>query len=173
MTYSAFKSVANSLLVASCLVVASAPAAIAQGAGGVGEVLTNESVTQMVDGKVPRDLILTKIRTTKGAFDLTPTGLVGLHGSKVPDDIVKAMMQAAPSGAPKEALNNDAIIQMVNGLVSKDIILLKIQASRGDYDLTTNGIIKLNQSKVSQDVIKAMMSSTSAPTPPAPPPHRP
>lgn len=171
MRYSVLKAGAKPLLVAISLIVASAVAATAQGGGTAGEVLTNESITQMIASKVPKDLILTKIRTTKATFDLTPTGLVGLHASKVADDVVKAMMQATPSGANKETLNNDAIIQMVNGLLSKDIILLKIQGSKADYDLTTNGIIKLNQNKVSQDVIKGMMAAAGAT--PATPPRRP
>ena len=171
MNYSALKSGARSLLFAICLVAASAVTARAQAGAGGNEVLTNESITQMVLGKVPKDLILTKIRTTKAAFDLTPTGLIGLHASKVADDVVKAMIQATPSGATKETLNDDAIIQMVNGQLSKEIILLKIQAAKADYDLTTSGIIKLNQNKVSQDVIKAMMAATAAT--PTTPPRRP
>ena len=171
MKKSAFTSGATSLLVAFSLAAVAAVPVAAQGGGAAGEVLTNESISQMVVGKVPRDLIFTKIRTTKNAFDLTPTGLIALHANKVADDIVKAMIQAAPSNASKETLNNDAIIQMVNGLVSREIILLKVQGDRADYDLTTNGIIKLNQNKVSQEVIKAMMAATAGT--PTTPPHKP
>jgi hypothetical protein len=171
MPSSAVKSVAKSLLVTLCLGASLAPPAPAQGGGAASEVLTNESITQMIAGKVPKDLILTKIHSTRTAFDVTPAGLVGLHASKVSDDVLKAMIQAAPSGAPKEAMDNDAIIKMVTGLLSKEIILLKIQGDRADYDLTTNGIIRLNQNKVSQDVIKAMMAATSST--PAAPSHRP
>lgn len=146
-------------LFAACTLFAST--ASAQAGNAAGEVLNNESITQMVVGKVPKDIILTKIRTTKNAFDLSPTGLVGLHANKVGDDVVKVMMQSGPAGAAKESLNNDAVIQMVNGLVSKEIIIVKVQASRADYDLSTNGIIKLNQNKVSQDVLKAMMAASS------------
>lgn len=136
--------------------------AIAQGGGGSGEVLTNESITQMVVGKVPKDLILSKIHTTKNAFDLTPSGLIGLHTSRVSDDLLKAMLQESPSTVAKETLDNDAIIKMVVGQLSKSIMLIKIQNDKADYDLTTAGIIKLNQNKVSQDVIKAMMAASSA-----------
>lgn len=61
---------------------------------------------------------------------------------------------------------------MVSGQLSRDIIVTKIQMSRPDFDLTTNGIINLNQNKVSQDVVKAMMAATSSPPPPAPPAGR-
>ena len=39
------------------------------------EVLSNTSVANMVTGKVSKDLILTKIRTTKQTFDVTAGGL--------------------------------------------------------------------------------------------------
>ncbi len=135
-----------------------------------GEVLTNESVISMVNGKVPKDLITTKIRTTKATFDLTPSGLIGLNTAKVPSDLVKMMMTSTGSsaGAAKETLNNDAVVQMVNGGLPKDIIVQKIQMSRPSYDLTTNGIISLNQNKVSQDVVKAMMAAASGAPAPVP-----
>jgi hypothetical protein len=145
-------------------------------AGGA-EVLTNESVTQMITGKVPKDLIVTKIRTTKANFDITPSGLVALNANKVPGDIIKLMLQSAGNSKDaKETLNNDAVVQMVNGQLSKDIIVTKIQMSRADYDLTTSGIISLNQNKVSQDVVKAMMTASSmtpAPAVSAPPAKKP
>lgn len=141
------------------ITLAAVPAS-AQAGNTANEVLSNESITQMITGKVPKDIILTKIRTTKNSFDLTPSGLVGLQANKVGGDVIKVMMQSAAT-APKETLNNDAVIQMVNGQLSKDIIVLKIQGSKADYDLSTNGIIRLNQSKVSQDVIKSMMAASS------------
>lgn len=147
-----------------------APTAAAQ----AGEVLSNESIVQMIVGKVPKDLIVTKIRTTKSAFDVSAAGLISLNTSKVPSDIMKMMMNAAAGTGGKDAketLTNDAVIRMVSGQLSKDIIVTKIQMSKADYDLTTSGLINLNQNKVSQDVVKAMMaasSSASTSPPPAP-----
>jgi hypothetical protein len=150
-----------------------APLSLAPGtAAAQGEVLTNESVVQMITGKVPKDLIVTKIRTTKSTFDVTAAGLISLNTSKVPSDIMKMMMNAAAGTSGKDAketLTNDAIIRMVSGQLSKDIIVTKIQMSKPDFDLTTSGIINLNQNKVSQDVVKAMMTATSG-APAAPPP---
>ena len=145
--------------------------ALASRAAAQAEVLTNESVTAMIAGKVPKDLIVTKIRTTKSTYDITPSGLIALNENKVPGDVIKLMMQAAGNTAKdtKETLNNDAIVQMVNGKLSRDIIVTKIQMSRPDYDLTTSGVISLNQNKVSQDVVKAMMAASSMTPPPAPP----
>jgi len=164
MNYSTSNAVAALLLAGSLsLTPALAPRAAAQA-----EVLTNESVIQMVVGKVPKDLITTKIRTTKSTFDITPSGLISLNTSKVSGDLIKMMMTAASTtGAGKETLTNDAIVQMVNGQLSKDIIVTKIQMSKPNYDLTTNGIISLNTNKVSQEVVKAMMASAAG-TPPKP-----
>lgn len=160
------------LIFAFLLVPALASGAHAQAGGAGGEVLTNESVIQMVAGKVPKDLIMSKIRSTKSTYDITPSGLITLNLNKVPTDIVKTMLLSTTSGpkdAGKEALNNEGVIKMVQGQLPKDIIVTKIQTSRADYDLTTNGIINLNQNKVPQDVVKAMMAATSG-TPTTPPP---
>lgn len=170
MRYAVRTPVVTSLLASILLVPALAARAAAQAAGA--EVLTNESIVQMIAGKVPKDLIVTKVRTTKSAYDITPSGLISLSINKVPTDIIKMMMSSVGSSTgsgSRETLNNDAVIKMVNGQLSKDIIVTKIQMSKADYDLTTNGIISLNQNKVSQDVVKAMMAASSGTTPtPAP-----
>ncbi len=124
-------------------------------------MLTNESVIAMVTAKVPKGLIVTKVQSTKSNFDITPAGLILLNNSKVPGDVIKMMMTSAGGapGAANEALANDAIIKMVVGGLGKDIILAKVRMSKGNYDLTTDGLIDLNKNKVSQDVIKAMMAA--------------
>jgi hypothetical protein len=127
------------------------------------EVLTNESITQMIAAKVSKDLITSKIRTTKATYDVSTAGLISLYTSKVPNDIIKLMMtQAATVPGSKETLSNDGVIRMVNGQLSRDIIVAKIQMSKPDYDLTTNGMINLTQNKVSQDIVKAMMTASSS-----------
>lgn len=70
------------------------------------EVLTNESVVQMLTGKFPKDLMLLKIRNSPPGVDLSPEGLVYPTSRKVHQDLLKAMMSAtddAPraSEAPK------------------------------------------------------------------------
>lgn len=171
MRYSVRTTVAVLLLLAPLSLAPLLASSAAAQAGGA-EVLNNESIVQMITGKVPKDLIVTKIRTTKSTFDVTAAGLISLNTSKVPSDIMKMMMNAAAGTGGKdvkETLTNDAVIRMVTGQLSKDIIVTKIQMSKPDFDLTTNGIINLNQNKVSQDVVKAMMAATSG-APAAPPP---
>lgn len=59
---------------------------------GLDEVLTNEIVVRMLGAKVPKQLVLQKIQMSRSAFDVTATGLVSLNTSKVPEDVIKAMM---------------------------------------------------------------------------------
>ena len=157
----------NRVAIATILVCAPlASRAVAQ-AGG--EVLTKESVIQMVAGKVPKDLIVSKIKSTKSTFDLSPDGLIKLSTGKVSSDLLKLMMntQAAASGTTKETLTNDGVIKMVAGGLSRDIIITKIQMSKPGYDLTTTGLLDLSKNRVSEDVQKAMLASASG-TPPKP-----
>jgi len=143
------------------LLLPAAGAAHAQGSGAGAEVLTNESVISMFTAKVPKSLIVTKVQNTKSNFDITPSGLLQLNSGKVPDDVIRMMMAAADKapGATKESLDNDDVIKMVAGGLSKDVILAKVQMSKPNYDLTANGLIDLNKNKVSQDVVKAMMAA--------------
>jgi hypothetical protein len=135
----------------------------AQGSSRV-EVLTNDSVVQMVVGKVPKDLILAKIQSTSSAFDTTADALVALHKSKVPAEAIKIMMMKASSGkGSREVLTNDAVVNMVTNQFPRDLIVAKIQSTKPGFDLTAAGLVSLNQSKVPQNVVKAMMAATASP----------
>ena len=141
-----------------------ATAADAQGAPAA-EVLTNTSVVKMLEAKVAKDIILTKIRTTRTNFDVTAAGLVRLQQSKVAADYMKAMMLAAtdtkmavPITGPAEVLTNTEVVAMITGQVPKAIILEKIRNTKAKYDLSTEGTITLTTNKVPQDVVKAMMA---------------
>ena len=61
---------------------------------GAKEVLNNQSVVDMVHAGIPTDIIVSKIQTSPGAYDLSTNGLVSLGREKVPNDVVKAMLQA-------------------------------------------------------------------------------
>ena len=56
------------------------------------EVFDNQSIIQMVGAKVNKDVIKTKIQTTKSTFDVSSGGLVSLSQAKVPADVVQAMI---------------------------------------------------------------------------------
>ncbi|MEQ1692487.1 MAG: hypothetical protein ABMA00_14455 [Gemmatimonas sp.] len=77
----------------------SAPSTLA----GLDEVLTNEIVVRMLGGKVPKQVVLAKIQMSRSAFDVSASGLVSLNTSKVPEDVIKAMLlppAPPPSAAP-------------------------------------------------------------------------
>ena len=134
-----------------------------------GEVLSNASVVNMIAGKVSKDLILAKIRGTKSGFDVTAGGLVRLHQSKVPQDVIIAMMAASadtklavPSKDPPEILTNNEIVQMVMGSLPRPLIIEKIRVSKARFDVTSEGLVSLQTSRVPDEVVKAMMAAPVA-----------
>jgi hypothetical protein len=153
------------LLVVVFGMVAAAPAARAQASG---EVLTNASVIEMVTGKLQKSLIIAKIQGTRSAFDITADGLISLTQNKVSQDIVKAMMLAYSSNAanrpagPPEVLTNEIVVRLIVAKVHKSLVLDKIRDTKGAYDVTTSGLVNLNQNKVPQDVIKAIMTAAGS-----------
>lgn len=133
------------------------------------EVLSNSSVVNMIAGKVSKDLILTKIRGTRSGFDVTAAGLVRLHQSKVPQDVIIAMMAASsdaklavPSKDPAEILTNNDVVQMVLGNLPRPLIIEKIRVSKARFDVTSEGLVSLQTSRVPDEVVKAMMAAPVA-----------
>ncbi|MGZ4900755.1 MAG: hypothetical protein ACXV8X_13950, partial [Candidatus Angelobacter sp.] len=51
------------------------------------DVVTNQTVMDMVNAKLPADLIVTKIQTSKTSFDLSTDSLVKLNQNSVPSDV--------------------------------------------------------------------------------------
>ena len=123
----------------------------------------------MIAGKVSKDLILTKIRGTRSGFDVTAAGLVRLHQSKVPQDVIIAMMAASsdaklavPSKDPAEILTNNDVVQMVLGNLPRPLIIEKIRVSKARFDVTSEGLVSLQTSRVPDEVVKAMMAAPVA-----------
>jgi len=94
------------------------------------EVLTNDSVVQMIKAGLPESLVIAKIRSTPTKFDLRTESLVSLKKSGVSDKVLEAMMtpgspapgaQAAappPSAAAPAAgtlRDRDAVYQLIGG----------------------------------------------------------
>jgi hypothetical protein len=63
------------------------------------ELLTNDSVIQMVKGGLPEAVVIAKIRSTPSKFDLKTDSLVGLKKAGVTDKILEAMVSAGSGGA--------------------------------------------------------------------------
>lgn len=130
-------------------------------ASAQGEVLTNDALVQMVNGKVAKALIVTKIQTSPNTFDVTVRGLASLSRSKVPADLIKAAMLRAPKNAAdagKEVLTNSDVVEMSSANLARELIVSKIQMTKSAFDLTTTGLVGLQQNKIHPEIIKAMMA---------------
>jgi len=91
------------------------------------EVLTNDSVVQMVKAGLPEAVVIAKIRSTATKFDLRTESLVSLKKNGVSDKVLEAMMApgspssgavAAAPAAPASAgslRDRDAIYHLVGG----------------------------------------------------------
>lgn len=68
-----------------------------------------------------------------------------------------------------EVLTNDSIVTMVKAGLGEELILGKIKISQGQYDVSTDGLVKLKKDGVSDKTIQAMMAvGSTAPAPPEP-----
>ena len=82
----------------------------------------------------------------------------------------------APNTEAAEVLTNDAIVSMVKAGLGEELILSKIKTSTGQYDVTTNGLLKLKAEGVSDKILQAMVGAANAAGPtvaPAPAPVAP
>ena len=139
--------------------------ALAQRGGTDTEVLTNQAVINMVTAKLNKDLLTTKINSTRNSFDVTVNGLVSLQQSKVPPDAIRSMITMAadaklgrpPSRTP-EVLQNQSVVTLVTAKVPKAVVLAKIQSTRSAFDVSADGLVGLTKAKVPTDVIKAMIA---------------
>jgi hypothetical protein len=62
------------------------------------EVLSNQSVVNMVRAGLPESVIIAKIRTSANKFDLSSSSLIALKHDGVPDRVLDAMMGVASGG---------------------------------------------------------------------------
>jgi hypothetical protein len=66
--------------------------------GSAQEVLTNDSVVQMIKAGLPESVIIAKIRSTSTKFDLRTNALVSLKRAGVSDKVLEAMVaQGSPA----------------------------------------------------------------------------
>jgi hypothetical protein len=93
------------------------------------EVLTNDSVIQMVKAGLPEAVVIAKIKSTATKFDLKTDSLVNLKKAGVSDKVLEAMVGAgsgspttssmpappAPAVAAGALKNTDVIYQLVAG----------------------------------------------------------
>lgn len=79
-----------------------------------------------------------------------------------------ALWLCIASAFAAEVLTNDAVVTMVKAGLSEELILNKIKISENQFDLSTQGLLRLKDSGVSETVIKAMVETAAPPAAPAP-----
>ncbi len=76
-------------------------------------------------------------------------------------------------GSEGEVLTNDSIVKMVRAGIDQNVIVMKVQLSKVDFDLRTEALITLRQAGVSDRILGAMLTriagGTSARSQPAGP----
>ncbi len=81
-----------------------------------------------------------------------------------PQTYSQAAASTTQAASQPEVVTNQTVLDMVNAKLPSDVIVTKIQTSPTQFDISTEALVKLNQSAVSSDVIKAMMQKNSATT---------
>lgn len=118
------------------------------------EILSNESIINMVGAKVKKELIVSKIKDSKNKFDLSTQGLTNLKKGKVLDNIVEEMILATN---PLPTLKNEDVIAMHKADISGGTILKMVQYSPSDYNTSTDALVTLKSEKIPDNITKAMM----------------
>ena len=68
-------------------------------------------------------------------------------------------VQRMTAQAEAEVLTNEAVIQMVTGKLSKDLIIGKIGSTKSGFDLSSEGIIALSTNKVDPKIVTTMIDA--------------
>ena len=150
--------------------------------------LGNADILTMVKAKLPTDLILKKIETSRCHFDTFPTVLAELKYKGVPDSIISAMIDAANGnkGASiqrvesneastqanegvrnsethpaSQTLNNASIIKMLRSGLSPAVVGAAVKSSTGNYDTSANALIELKQAGATDEIIVLIIQSTN------------
>jgi hypothetical protein len=59
--------------------------------------------------------------------------------------------------AQQQTLDNDAVIKLANAGLADDLLITTINASPGNYDISTDGLIQLKTAKLSDKVVAAIV----------------
>jgi hypothetical protein len=76
-------------------------------------------------------------------------------------------------GVAQETLTNQSVVEMVKAGLPERVILAKIRTSPTNFDTSTDALIALKKSGVSEKIIEAVMSPSPAASAAAPPPSAP
>ena len=97
------------ITLASAMSAQAPPATTSDGANDP-NILTNQPINEMAAARLPQEIIITKIQTSKTSFDLPTPALVELNSSGVSANLVKAMMtpkNASPRPGSHKSLTKE------------------------------------------------------------------
>ena len=120
------------------------------------DMLTNQDVIAMNNANVGNSLMQIKISGSPATFDLSPRGLIELENGNVPDGIIKVMMAKT---ILKDLITNDDIVLLQRANVSKSVILERVRRGKNRFDTSARGLIALRSARVSDAIIRAIMSA--------------
>jgi hypothetical protein len=126
---------------------------------GAQEVLTNESVVEMVKAGLSERVIIAKIRNNPTKFDTQTDALIALKENGVPEKVIEAIMSPSASSAPAGSVAmapppaaspaRPTVYQIVGG---KEVELVaagsEVQRNNARYSRSTEVVIAGNKAKV-------------------------
>lgn len=154
--------------------------------------LTNADILTMVKAKIPADLIIAKMRSSRCRFDTFPTVLAELKYKGVPDSILAAMLEAPTGGsskpvqrqgseefvsvtsrneptpkadpAPRQSLTNADVIKMLRSGLSASVVEAAIKGSPGSYDVSPNALMSLKSAGATDSLIVSLIDAAKQPS---------
>src|ERR1044072_600117 len=155
--------------------------------------LTNADILTMVKAKVPENLILQKIETSRCNFDTFPSVLAELKYKGVSDAVLTAMFEAShrlPGQTPTsrrvednprsnamraepvarqnakaaEILDNAAVIGMLSNGLSPAVVEASVKSSPGKYDTSAKALLGLKKAGATDSLILAMIDTGKRPS---------
>ena len=125
-------------------------------------MLTNDSIANMVKDKVTSDVIITMIHAAdpeRTAFEISTAAVLTLKAAGVPDDVIQAMEEQVVRQDEARGLTNQAIIDLVKAKVDTAIIvtrILRADLAKTKFELAPGKISELTLAKVPPEVIQQM-----------------
>jgi serine/threonine-protein kinase len=156
---------------------AAAPQVESSAPGGVGKWLSDKRV--LIGLAIAAVIIFAPFRENK---EKPRKQMVSKTAEEIRAEVKQRLETAAQelekagvTGAKRETLDNDDILELVKEKVPDSVILGQIRDARTDFDLSSEEVIRLVKGGVSEKVIegmrnpKAIASATGIPAPPVPP----
>src|SRR6266478_7330670 len=94
------------------------------------EVLTNDSVIQMVKAGLPEAVVIAKIKSTSSKFDLKTDSLVSLKKAGVSDKVLEAMVAAGSGAAPSTAAAAPPAPALAAGALKTQDVIYQLVAGK-------------------------------------------